>query len=152
MAPACTPAPIISSTYQQAAKIALDPEMKAKLAQLGLDATSDSPDVLAAIIKADIAKWAKVIKSANIKAGEERLSPARQETRMGEGHWNFPDVGFFHGSSQILCPCWCCNRCLPESRLRANQGQSLSARHADAGHAAQRQQPAGRNSPGRAGR
>ena len=70
LAPAGTPAPIVSRTYQQAAKIALDPEMKAKLAQLGLDATSDLPDALAAIIKADIAKWAKVIKSANIKAGE----------------------------------------------------------------------------------
>jgi tripartite-type tricarboxylate transporter receptor subunit TctC len=68
MAPAGTPAQIISKAYQQAAKIALDPEMKAKLAQLGLDATSDAPDAFAAIIKADIAKWAKVIKEANIKA------------------------------------------------------------------------------------
>ena len=42
--------------------------MKAKLAQLGLDAVSDSPDAFAKIIKADIAKWAKVIKDANIKA------------------------------------------------------------------------------------
>jgi tripartite-type tricarboxylate transporter receptor subunit TctC len=42
--------------------------MKAKLAQLGLDAASDPPDVVAKIIKADIAKWAKVIKDANIKA------------------------------------------------------------------------------------
>ena len=52
------------------AKIALDPEMKAKFAQLGLDVAHDPPDALAAIIKSDIAKWAKVIKSANIKAGD----------------------------------------------------------------------------------
>jgi tripartite-type tricarboxylate transporter receptor subunit TctC len=70
MAPAGTPAPIISKVYQQAAKIAMEPEMKAKLAQLGLDTTADAPGVFAAIIKADIAKWAKVIKDANIKAGE----------------------------------------------------------------------------------
>ena len=70
MAPAGTPAPIISKVYLQAAKIAKEPEMKAKLAQLGLDAVADPPDALAAIIKADIAKWAKVIKDANIKAGE----------------------------------------------------------------------------------
>jgi tripartite-type tricarboxylate transporter receptor subunit TctC len=70
MAPAGTPAPIISKTYQQAAKIVMEPEIKAKLAQLGLDTASDPPDALAAIIKADIAKWAKVIKDANIKAGE----------------------------------------------------------------------------------
>ena len=70
MAPAGTPAPIVSKVYQQAARIALEPEMKAKLAQLGLDATSDPPDAFAAIIKADIGKWAKVIKQANIKAAE----------------------------------------------------------------------------------
>jgi tripartite-type tricarboxylate transporter receptor subunit TctC len=70
MAPAGTPAPIISTVYLQAAKIAMEPEMKAKLAQLGLDTATDAPDAFAAIIKADIAKWAKVIKDANIKAAE----------------------------------------------------------------------------------
>jgi tripartite-type tricarboxylate transporter receptor subunit TctC len=70
LAPAGTPAPIVSKVYQQAARIAMEPEMKAKLAQLGLDAASDPPDAFAAIIKADIAKWAKVIKDANIKAAD----------------------------------------------------------------------------------
>jgi tripartite-type tricarboxylate transporter receptor subunit TctC len=70
MAPAGTPAPIIGKVYQQAARIALDPEMKAKLAQLGLGVTTDAPDAFAAIIKGDIAKWAKVIKEANIKAAD----------------------------------------------------------------------------------
>lgn len=67
MAPAGTPAPIVSKTYQQAVKIAADPDVKAKLAQLGMDTVSDGPDAFAAIIKSDIAKWAKVIKAANIK-------------------------------------------------------------------------------------
>jgi tripartite-type tricarboxylate transporter receptor subunit TctC len=70
LAPAGTPAPILSKVYLQAAKIAMEPEMKAKLAQLGLDAASDPPEAFAAIIKADIAKWAKVIKDANIKAAD----------------------------------------------------------------------------------
>jgi tripartite-type tricarboxylate transporter receptor subunit TctC len=70
MAPAGTPAPIIGKVYEQAAKIVMQPDMKDKLAQLGLDTASDRPDAFAAIIKADIAKWAKVIKEANIKAGE----------------------------------------------------------------------------------
>jgi tripartite-type tricarboxylate transporter receptor subunit TctC len=48
----------------------MQPDMKDKLAQLGLDTASDRPDAFAAIIKADIAKWAKVIKDANIKAGD----------------------------------------------------------------------------------
>jgi len=68
MAPSGTPAPIVAKVYQQAAKIVSEPEMKEKLAQLGLDTASDAPDAFAAIIKADIAKWAKVIKDANIKA------------------------------------------------------------------------------------
>jgi tripartite-type tricarboxylate transporter receptor subunit TctC len=67
MAPSGTPAPIVAKVYQQAAKIVSEPEMKEKLAQLGLDTASDAPDAFAAIIKADIAKWAKVIKDANIK-------------------------------------------------------------------------------------
>jgi len=70
MAPAGTPAPIVAKVYEQAAKIAMDPQMKAKLAELGLDATADPPDAMAAIIKSDTAKWAKVIQDANIKAAQ----------------------------------------------------------------------------------
>jgi tripartite-type tricarboxylate transporter receptor subunit TctC len=69
LAPARTPAPIVEAVYTQAAKIAADPGMKTKLAQLGLDPASDRPDAFAAIIKSDIAKWAKVIKDAGITAG-----------------------------------------------------------------------------------
>ena len=70
LAPAGTPAPIVSKVYGQAAKIAMDPQVKAKLAELGLDTTADPPDAMAAIIKADTAKWAKVIQEANIKAAQ----------------------------------------------------------------------------------
>ena len=70
MAPAKTPAPIIAKVYEQAAKIAAMPDLKEKLAAMGLDTASDPPDAVAAIIKADIAKWAKVIKDANIKAAD----------------------------------------------------------------------------------
>ena len=66
MAPAGTPGAIVDKVYKQAAQIVARPEMKEKLAQLGLDTTSDPPDAFGAIIKADIAKWAKVIKEANI--------------------------------------------------------------------------------------
>ena len=70
MAPAGTPAPIVRRTYEQAVKIAAMPDVREKLSALGLDTVSDAPEALAAIIKADIAKWAKVIKDANIKVGE----------------------------------------------------------------------------------
>jgi tripartite-type tricarboxylate transporter receptor subunit TctC len=68
MAPAGTSGAIVDKVYTRAAQIVATPEMKEKLAQLGLDTTSDPPDAFGAIIKADIAKWAKVINEANIKA------------------------------------------------------------------------------------
>lgn len=67
MAPAGTSSAIVDKVYKQAAQIVAAPEMKEKLAQLGLDTTSDPPEAFGAIIKSDIAKWAKVIKEANIK-------------------------------------------------------------------------------------
>ncbi|MEW6449244.1 MAG: tripartite tricarboxylate transporter substrate binding protein [Pseudomonadota bacterium] len=66
-APAGTPAPIIAKINQGAVKIVAQPDMRDKLVQLGLDTVSDGPDAFAAIIRTDIAKWAKVIKDANIK-------------------------------------------------------------------------------------
>jgi tripartite-type tricarboxylate transporter receptor subunit TctC len=44
--------------------------VREKLTALGLGTTADGPDAFAAIIKSDIAKWARVIKGANIKAGD----------------------------------------------------------------------------------
>jgi tripartite-type tricarboxylate transporter receptor subunit TctC len=70
MAPAGTPAAIVDKVYKQAAQIVAAPEMKKKLAELGLDTTSDPPDAFGGIIRSDIAKWAKVIKEADIKAAQ----------------------------------------------------------------------------------
>jgi tripartite-type tricarboxylate transporter receptor subunit TctC len=70
MAPAGTPRPIIDKAHQQAVKVAAMPDVRERLSALGLDTTADGPEALAGIIKTDTAKWAKVIKDANIKAGE----------------------------------------------------------------------------------
>jgi tripartite-type tricarboxylate transporter receptor subunit TctC len=70
MAPAGTPAPVVAKVHQQAVAVAAMPDVREKLAALGLDTSADGPEAVAAIIKADTAKWAKVIKDANIKAGE----------------------------------------------------------------------------------
>jgi tripartite-type tricarboxylate transporter receptor subunit TctC len=67
-APPGTPAPIAATVRQETLKVLAQPDMKAKFAQMGLDTVGNSPEELAAIIKADIAKWAKVIKDANITA------------------------------------------------------------------------------------
>jgi tripartite-type tricarboxylate transporter receptor subunit TctC len=70
MAPAGTPAAITGKVAQQAIAIARDPAIRERLAALGLDTTADTGDGFAAIIKADTAKWAKVIRDANIKVGD----------------------------------------------------------------------------------
>lgn len=68
MAPAGTPAPIIDKVYRQAVQIASMDDVRDKLAQLGFDIAGDAPDMFGAIIKRDIAKWAKVIRAADIKS------------------------------------------------------------------------------------
>jgi tripartite-type tricarboxylate transporter receptor subunit TctC len=70
LAPAGTPAPIIAKLHQEAVKIVVQSEVRAKLGVLGLDVVTDPPEAFTAIMRTDIAKWAKVIKDAGIKAGE----------------------------------------------------------------------------------
>jgi tripartite-type tricarboxylate transporter receptor subunit TctC len=70
LAPAGTPAPVVGKVYQETLKIVAQPGMRARFAQLGLDTVGNAPDELAAIIKADIDKWARVIKDAKITASE----------------------------------------------------------------------------------
>jgi tripartite-type tricarboxylate transporter receptor subunit TctC len=43
------------------------PDIVAKLADLGLEPVGGSPDELARFQKAEIQKWAKVVKEANVK-------------------------------------------------------------------------------------
>jgi tripartite-type tricarboxylate transporter receptor subunit TctC len=43
------------------------PDVRERFAVLGLDAVANTPEQFAAQIKIEIAKWAKVIRGANIK-------------------------------------------------------------------------------------
>ena len=70
MAPAGTPAPMVAKVAEQAIAISRDPAVRDRLTALGLDTTADTGEAFAAIIKADTAKWAKVIRDANIKPGD----------------------------------------------------------------------------------
>lgn len=70
VAPAGTPEPVVAKVHRETLNVLKDPDMRAKLAQLGLDPVGNSPAELGAIIRSDIAKWAKVIKDAGIKASE----------------------------------------------------------------------------------
>ena len=48
-------------------KIIALPDMKKLMAELGFGPVANTPDEFAAQIKSEIAKWAAVIKTANIK-------------------------------------------------------------------------------------
>jgi tripartite-type tricarboxylate transporter receptor subunit TctC len=68
LAPARTPAAIIRKVHLETVKALARPDLRAKLADIGLEGTGNSPDEFAAVIKSEIPKWAKVIKEAGIKA------------------------------------------------------------------------------------
>jgi len=70
IAPAGTPKEIVDRVAAEAKKALADPAMIAKLADQGIVAVGSSPDEYRAFVSDEIAKWAKVIKDANIKMVE----------------------------------------------------------------------------------
>ena len=66
-APARTSAAIVDKLHLETVKTLALPDLRAKLTDLGLEVVSSSPDELAALIKSEIPKWAKVIKDSDIK-------------------------------------------------------------------------------------
>jgi tripartite-type tricarboxylate transporter receptor subunit TctC len=48
-------------------KVLNDPEVKSRMAAAGMDADLSTPEEMADMVRRDQAKWAKVIKAANIK-------------------------------------------------------------------------------------
>lgn len=65
-APAGTPKAIISRLNQVIVKAVDMPELREQLARAGLDPESSTPDQLGNLLRADVAKWAKIIKAAGI--------------------------------------------------------------------------------------
>jgi tripartite-type tricarboxylate transporter receptor subunit TctC len=70
LAPAGTPKEIIDTVHDQALKVLADAKTRERIDQLGLDPIGNTPAEAAASIKADLAKWDKVIKEAGIKAAK----------------------------------------------------------------------------------
>jgi tripartite-type tricarboxylate transporter receptor subunit TctC len=65
-APARTPAAIVDRVQREAAAVLKEPEITARLAADGAMPVGNSPQAFAQEIRDDIARWAKVIKAANI--------------------------------------------------------------------------------------
>jgi tripartite-type tricarboxylate transporter receptor subunit TctC len=70
LVPVGTPASIVNKLHQDSLKVLAQADTRASFTKLGLDMMGSTPGELAAIIKSDIAKWAKVIKDAGITASD----------------------------------------------------------------------------------
>ncbi|MBV9563442.1 MAG: tripartite tricarboxylate transporter substrate binding protein [Bradyrhizobium sp.] len=67
-APKATPPAIAKKLEDEFVKIAKMPDVVARLKALGVDAVGSSAEAFSRLVAADIARWAEVAKSANIKA------------------------------------------------------------------------------------
>ena len=67
LAPANTPRPIIDRLQTEIAAVLQMPEVKERYSVLGIDPVGNKPEEYAAQIRADLARWAPVVKQANIR-------------------------------------------------------------------------------------
>ena len=65
--PAGTPKNIVDKLHQDTVKVLADPDTKKRFADLGVETKSSSPAEFSAFIRAEMDKYAKLIKEANIK-------------------------------------------------------------------------------------
>jgi tripartite-type tricarboxylate transporter receptor subunit TctC len=68
VAPAGTPQEIIDRWHDEIARVVALPDVKQRLQDLGFEPVADTPAHFGERIKTEIAKWAKVVHDANIKA------------------------------------------------------------------------------------
>jgi len=67
LAPAGTPKSVINRLHAEIVKAVRAPEVADQFARQGAEVSTSSPAELSAIIKAEVAKWAKVVKTAGIE-------------------------------------------------------------------------------------
>ena len=65
--PAGTPKPIVDKFNKDMVKAMADPDVKKRFADLGVEAVSSTPEQFASFIRAEMDKYAKLIREANIK-------------------------------------------------------------------------------------
>jgi tripartite-type tricarboxylate transporter receptor subunit TctC len=71
VAPAGTPPAVVAKLNKAAAEAMRTPEVKEKLAKLGVTLIGNKPDEFAAYIKSEIEKWSKVVKAAGVSLAEK---------------------------------------------------------------------------------
>jgi tripartite-type tricarboxylate transporter receptor subunit TctC len=68
LVPARTPKPISARVHAELVKALNHPDVKERFANLGMDTVASTPEEFTAYIKAESAKWAKVIRTIGVKA------------------------------------------------------------------------------------
>jgi tripartite-type tricarboxylate transporter receptor subunit TctC len=68
LAPAATPPAIINRLHAQTVRALADEEVRRRLVEEGLDPVGNTPAEFAAYIRAEMTKWAGVIKAAGVVA------------------------------------------------------------------------------------
>ena len=67
LAPAGTPKAIVNRLHETIVQILKSPQAQERYANVGAEIRYNSPEEFAVLIRAEMAKWAKVIKAAGIK-------------------------------------------------------------------------------------
>jgi tripartite-type tricarboxylate transporter receptor subunit TctC len=68
LAPAATPRPIVERLNSELKKMMQAPEVKERLAAMGTEPLSSTPEEFGAYIKREIAKWGDVVRKAGLRA------------------------------------------------------------------------------------
>lgn len=66
-APAGTPRPVVKAIHGEVVKVLQLADVRERMAGIGVDPVGNTPEQLAAIVKADLEKWTAVAKSAGVK-------------------------------------------------------------------------------------
>ncbi|HEX6004646.1 MAG TPA: tripartite tricarboxylate transporter substrate binding protein [Burkholderiales bacterium] len=65
--PAGTPKSIVTKIQADLVKVVALPDVRARMASLGMEVAGSTPEELGALVKSDITKWGKVIKEAGVR-------------------------------------------------------------------------------------
>ncbi len=67
LAPAKTPQPVVARLQKELAAVLAEPDMRERYATLGIEPVANSPEQFTEQIRADLARWEKVVRQAGIR-------------------------------------------------------------------------------------